>query len=516
VITGMDILAMHASQSPDKTAVITDSGRVVSYAQLNRRVNRAASALQQMGMGRGDRCLHVHYNGVEPVELGQALRKLQCVTTPMNYRLRGAEIAYLLNDSGAKVIVAGPEFIAHVDEARPLVENAAQRRWVAMVGDAEPPPGWESYEALLAGGVETEPDTPPEITGPTMVYTAGTTGNPKGAYRPQGVDPMVLFRWVQTFGLGGDDVHLLAGPGYHSAPAAFGTLQQIMGATLVIMRRFDAEQALRLIAEHRVSTSFMAPILVKRILDLPDEVKQRYDVSSMRALIVAAAPFPGDVKRRAVEYFGNSVWEFYGATETGIVTVIGPDDLLRKPQSCGRVMEGVEVLLLDDDGNEVGVNQPGELWSRSPGTFDEYLNKPEATQRNFRDGFFTVGDIAYRDEDGFIHICDRKVDMVLSGGVNIYPAEIEAMLHTHPAVEDCAVIGVPDADWGEQIKAVVKRREGARLDEDEVIAFLTERLADYKRPRSVDFVDEFPRDAAGKLLKRLIRDQYWEAAGRRI
>jgi fatty-acyl-CoA synthase/long-chain acyl-CoA synthetase len=517
VITGMDILAMHASQTPDKPALITDSGRVVTYAQLNRRVNRAASALQAMGMRRGDRCLHVHYNGVEPVELGQALRKLQCVTTPMNYRLRGAEIAYLLNDSGARLVVAGPEFVAHVDEARPLVENAEQRRWVAFCGDAEPPPGWESFERLLAGGVETEPDTPPEITGPTMVYTAGTTGNPKGALRPQGVNPMVLFGWIQTFGFTADDVHLLAGPGYHSAPAAFATLQQILGATLVILRRFDAEDALRLIAEHRVTTTFMAPILVKRILDLPERVRRRHDISSMRKLIVAAAPFPGDLKRRAVEYFGDSVWEFYGATETGIVTVIGPDDLLRKPQSCGRVMEGVEVQLLDESGNEVGVNQPGELWSRSPGTFGEYLNKPEATQRNFRDGgWFTVGDIAYRDEDGFIFICDRKIDMIISGGVNIYPAEIEAVLHTHPGVEDCAVIGVPDPDWGEAIKAVVKRRQGATLDEAEVIAFVSERRADYKRPRSVDFVDEFPRDAAGKLLKRLLRDRYWEKAGRSI
>lgn len=516
--TGMDILAMHAAQNPDKPALITDTGRTVTYAALNRRVNRAASALQQMGMQRGDRCVHVHYNGVEPVELGQALRKLQCVTTPMNYRLRGAEIAYLLNDSAARLIVAGPEFLDHVDEARSQVENAEQRRWVAMVGDAEPPPGWESYEALLAQGVETEPDTPPEITGPTMVYTAGTTGNPKGAYRPNGVNPMVLFGWIQTFGFTADDVHLLAGPGYHSAPAAFATLQQIIGATLVILKRFDPEQALRLIAEHRVNTTFMAPILVKRILDLPERVRSRYDVSSMRALIVAAAPFPGDLKRRAAEYFGNSVWEFYGATETGIVTVIGPDDLLRKPQSCGRVMEGVEVMLSDDEGNEITEpHKHGELWSRSIGTFGEYLNKPEATARNRREGgWFTVGDVAYRDEEGFVYICDRKIDMIISGGVNIYPAEIEAVLHTHPQIEDCAVIGVPDPDWGESIKAVVKPREGASLSEDEVIAFVTERMADYKRPRSVDFVEEFPRDAAGKLLKRLIRDRYWAAAGRAI
>jgi acyl-CoA synthetase (AMP-forming)/AMP-acid ligase II len=516
VISGTDILAMHAAAQPDKPAVITDGGRRATYAELNARVNRFASALRAMGMRRGDRCVQVQYNGIEPVEANHALRKLQCVATPMNYRLRGAEIAYLLNDSGARVIVAGPEFIPHIDEARAQVEDPGERRWVAVVGDAEPPPGWESYESLLAGGVESEPDSPSGITGPTMVYTAGTTGNPKGAYRPDGVDPAVIFQWVQTFGLSGDDIHLLAGPGYHSAPAAFANLQQIMGATLVAMRRFDAEQACRLIAEHRVTTTFMAPILVKRILDLPEAVRARHDVSSMRVLIVAAAPFPGDVKRRAVEYFGNTVWEFYGATETGIVTVIGPDDLLRKPESCGRPMDGVEVALLDDDGNEVGVNQPGELWSRSRGTFGEYLNKPEATQRNFRDGFFTVGDVAYRDEEGFIHICDRKVDMILSGGVNVYPAEIEALLHTHPAIEDCAVIGVPDPEWGESIKAVVKVRDGASLSEDEVIAFVSERMADYKRPRSVDFAEDFPRDAAGKLLKRLIRDRYWETAGRSI
>jgi fatty-acyl-CoA synthase/long-chain acyl-CoA synthetase len=516
VTSGTDILAMYAAAQPDKLAIITDGGQSRTYAQLNARVNRLASVLQQLGMQRGDRSVQMQFNGVHGVEISHGLRKLQCVATAMNYRLRGAEIAYLLNDSGARLIFAGPEFIEHIDAARSQVEDREKRHWIALVGDDASPPGWESYEQLLARGVETEPSALTEITGPTMVYTAGTTGNPKGAYRPKGADPAVIFQWIQVFGLTGDDVHLLAGPGYHSAPAAFAGLQQILGATLAVMRHFDAEQALRLIERHRVSTTFMAPILVKRIVDLPGEVRNRYDVSSMRALIVAAAPFPGDVKRRATEYFGEVVWEFYGATETGIVTVIGPEDLLRKPQSCGRPLDGVEVALLDDQGNQVGVNQPGELWARSNGIFGEYLNKPEATQRNFRDGFFTVGDVAYRDEEGFIFVCDRKVDMIISGGVNVYPAEIEAVLHTHPDVEDCAVIGVPDAEWGEQIKAVVKRRDGAPLGDQELLQFLGERIADYKRPRSVDFVEEFPRDAAGKLLKRLIRDRYWEAAGRSI
>jgi acyl-CoA synthetase (AMP-forming)/AMP-acid ligase II len=512
-----DILAMHAAATPDKLAVITDTGRSLTYAQLNARTNRVASVLQGVcGMQRGDRSLQMQFNGIHGAEIGHALRKLQCVATPVNYRLRGAEIAYLINDSGARVVFAGPEFIEHIEAARAQVADDSGRTYIAVIGDDEPPAGWQSYERLLAGASDEEPGTPSEITGPTMVYTAGTTGNPKGAYRPKGVDPAVIFQWVEVFGLRNDDVHLLAGPGYHSAPAAFAGLQQILGATLVILRHFDPVEALRLIEEHGVTTTFMAPILVKRIVDLPEEVRAKYDVSSLRAIIVAAAPFPGDVKRRAAEYFGNVVYEFYGATETGIVTVIGPDDLLRKPESCGKPLPGVEIALLDDAGDEVPVGQPGELWTRHPGLFGEYLNKPDATERNFRDGYFTVGDVAYRDDEGFIFICDRKVDMIISGGVNIYPAEIEAVLHQHPDVEDCAVIGVPDPEWGEQIKAVVKRRAGASLDDQQVLQFLGERVADYKRPRSVDFVEEFPRDAAGKLLKRLIRDRYWEAAGRRI
>jgi len=515
MIPGTDILAAHAAQQPDKPALIDEDGSVVAYAQLNARVNRVASAMQALGLRRGDRCVHVHYNVIEEFEIAHALRKLQAVSTPMNYRLRGAEIAYLLNDSGARVIVAGQEFTGPVDEARPSVEDAGSRHWLVL-GGGPAPAGWELYEDHVAAGTEKEPETPSEVTGPTMVYTAGTTGNPKGAFRPSGIGLETILQWVAAFGVTADDVHLLAGPSYHSAPGAFAGLQQILGATCVIMRRFDAEKALQLIDRHRVSTTFMAPILVKRILDLPTEVRSRCDVSSMRILIVAAAPFPADLKRRAVEHFGNVVYEFYGATETGMVTLISPEDLLRKPNSCGRPFTDVEVRLLDDEGNDVGIGRPGELWARSIQLLGEYFNKPQATQRNMRDGFFTVGDIAYRDEEGFIYICDRKIDMVISGGVNIYPAEVEATLLSHPAVADCAVIGVPDEEWGEALKAVVQLRGGTDAGPEELIAFCGERLAGYKRPRTVEIVDELPRDAAGKLLKRALRDRYWQAAGRHI
>ena len=510
-----DILAGHAAATPDKVALIDEDGRRVTYAELNRRVNRCCSALVAAGLRRGDRCLHMHHNRIEASELGHALRKLQIVTTSINWRLRDAEIAYLLNDSGASLIVAGEEFAAVVDEARAAVQDAAARRWWVL-GGAPAPPGWERYEDRLAAADDSEPPPPPEMTGPTMVYTAGTTGNPKGAYRPTGTRLEVILQWIQRFGFSSDDVHLLAGPGYHSAPAAFSALQGLIGATTVVMHRFDAERALRLIAEHRVTSTFMAPTLVKRILDLPEPVRRAHDVSSMRALIVAAAPFPADLKRRAVEYFGDCVFEFYGATETGIVTVIGPGELLAHPDSCGRPFPGVEIRLLDEQGNEVPDGEPGELWSRSVQLLAEYYNKPEATRSNSSEGFFTVGDIARRDADGYIQICDRKIDMVISGGVNIYPAEIEAALALHPAVEDCAVIGIPDEEWGESLKAVVKLRPEMTATPEQLIAWCGERLAGYKRPRSVDIVDDFPRDAAGKLVKRRLRDRYWEAAGRRI
>jgi acyl-CoA synthetase (AMP-forming)/AMP-acid ligase II len=244
-------------------------------------------------------------------------------------------------------------------------------------------------------------------------------------------------------------------------------------------------------------------------------VFSRYDTSSLRSIILGGAPCPYVLKERAIERFGECLWEFYGATETAIVTLLRPEDQLRKPGSCGKAGPGQEIRLLDAAGNEVPDGVPGEMWARNP-WLAEYYNKPEATASNTRDGFFSVGDIAYRDAEGYYYICDRKIDMIISGGVNIYPAEIEAVLIAHPAVADVAVIGVPDDHWGEAVKAVVELRPGVSASDEELIAFCGEQLADYKKPRSVDFVDELPRNPAGKLLKTLIRERYWKGVGRRI
>src|SRR5437773_1247426 len=276
-------------------------------------------------------------------------------------------------------------------------------------------------------------------------------------------------------------------------------------------------EALRLVGRHHCTTTFMAPTLLKRIVDLPAEVRARYDVSSMRSLVIAAAPCPMRVKEQAVAMFGPALYEFYGSTELGVNTVLRPEDVLRKPGSCGRAAPGVALAILDDDGRRAAPGTPGELFVRRyEGVFDEYYGNPTATAQTSRGERMSVGDVAWMDDEGFVYICDRKRDMIISCGVNIYPAEIEDALHRHPAVEDAAVFGVPDAEWGERVHAAIQLRPGERVTERELMDFCRAHLADYKAPREVSFHDDFPRDTAGKLVKRLLREPYWAGRTTRV
>ena len=504
-----DFLASHAESLPSKPAVILGE-RTHDFASLNRRANRAANVFKSLGCDAVDRVAIMSFNSIAGFEIANGVRRSGTVVVPVNYRLRGPEIAYLLNDSGAKVVVAGPDHVEAVAAAQPLVTG--DRRFIA-IGDRVPD-GWLSYRVLMDGAAETPPlDTAGDGLLASMIYTSGTTGNPKGAWRPNGVNVANVLQVISIFELTQSDVHLLCGPGYHSAVAFFSTLHQLLGATVVVQPKFQADEALDLIQVHRVSTTFMAPTLLQRLVDAQRDRPR--DVSSLRAIILGAAPCPFELKVRAEEVFGKVVWEFYGATETGINTVLRPEDQLSRPGSCGTAVPGQEIRLVGPDGEDVPDGEPGEFMVRNS-WLAEYYNRPDATGKSLHDGFFSVGDIAYRDAEGYYYICDRRIDMIISGGVNIYPAEVEAVLHAHPAVMDAAVIGVPDPKWGESVKAVVQLRPGAATSEDQLITFCAERLAGYKKPRSVDFVDELPRDAAGKLLKRAIREPYWAATGRRI
>ena len=507
----VDPVARHAAAQPDKPAVI-DGERRLSWREYHELRNRLVHSLARLGLAAGEHAVLYAHNSADVLLAGAAVRARGAVPVPMNHRLTPEEAAYILDNSDAAVLFAGDAFLPIVERVR---ENAKRLRHVVLLG-AERRPWAHHLDDLLAAGSPAPVEAAAGLGG-SMVYTAGTTGKPKGARRSAIDAAATLPRLAALHCVAPDDVHLVAGPLYHSAPGGFALYAHAMGQTVVVMRKFDAEDALRTIERHRCTTTFMAPTLLKRIVDLPAEVRKRYDVSSMRSIVVAAAPCPMRVKEEVLAYFGPVLYEFYGSTELGINTVLAPQDMLARPGSCGRAAPGVELAVLDDAGRPLPAGQPGELHVRRyEGVFDGYYKNDAATRETARGEWLSVGDVAWMDADGFVYICDRKRDMIISGGVNIYPAEIEDVLHRHPAVEDAAVFGVPDAEWGERVHAAVHLRAGARATAAELTTFCRQHLADYKTPRDVSFHDEFPRDTAGKLVKRLLREPYWAGRTSRV
>jgi acyl-CoA synthetase (AMP-forming)/AMP-acid ligase II len=358
-----------------------------------------------------------------------------------------------------------------------------------------------------------------EGPGATMIYTSGTTGKPKGAYRNV-IDQSTAIALLGFIGYTTDDIYLTSGPLYHSGPLAFMSGGLLLGQTAVIQRKFEPEDWLRLVDKYRVSSTFSAPPAIRLVCALPAEVKARYDRSSMRILVANAAPWSMALKQAYLADFPPaSLWEVYGSTELGVNCVLEPKDQLRKPGSCGRPAPQVELRLLGADGSEVtgsGPGHTGELYVRSTAVFNEYYKQPESYQAARHGDFHTVGDIAYRDDEGYYYICDRKNDMIISGGMNVYPAEIEAALEQHPGIFDVAVFGIPSEQWGEQVHATVVAAPGASLTQEDVVSFARQNLASYKCPRSVSFVAELPRTGSGKLLKRELRAPYWAGHSRQV
>lgn len=344
---------------------------------------------------------------------------------------------------------------------------------------------------------------------PTLAYTSGTTGKPKGVFRT-GAKRFDYLMWqADLCGARHDDVHLVAGPIYHAAPFAWGAFSLLLGNKVVIMPRFEAETFLRLVSEHKVGTTFMVPTMMRRLLNLPDEVRRKYDISSLRSITIAGEPFPYAIKKRCIEYFGEGkLFEFYGGTEIGVATHLKPEDQLRKPGSCGQTLEDIDILVLDDERREVPVGEVGNFYVKSPFLLDGYHNNPAATAANFYNDYFTVGDMGYVDEEGYYYLVDRAVDMIISGGVNIYPAEIEEVLYQHKGILAATVIGVPDSAWGEKVIACIVRHPGADLTAEQVIDHVGGNLATYKRPKEVIFLEELPLSTTGKVLKRELRRRY--------
>jgi acyl-coenzyme A synthetase/AMP-(fatty) acid ligase len=520
----MSTPAAIAEKHPGRIAVIYGNGEhVETYADLEQRSRRVGHLLRAWGLAPGDCVAALLGNDDEFFDVYWACHRTGLYFTPVNWHLQEDEIQYIVENCDAKVLLAHERFARVAAAVAPRVARLVKS---ASLGGAIP--GFEPLERALG---EIAPDKPLEnqLEGSVMLYSSGTTGRPKGVRRPlPGVpagDPRVAFAtaaFAGLFGMREGDVYLSPAPLYHAAPLAFCATQHRLGATTVVMRRFDPEDALRLIQDQRVTSSQWVPTHFKRLLSLPEAVRRKYDVSSLRVAVHAAAPCPIPVKEAMIAWWGDAILEYYAGTEGG-GTLVRAQEWLAHKGSVGRHWAGGKVHVLDEEGREVEEpNREGAIYFEAPPDPTQRFryHKDEAkTAGTYRGDLFTLGDIGYLDADGFLYLTDRQSHMIISGGVNIYPQETENHLITHPRVYDVAVIGVPNEEMGEEVKAVVvpapDAAPGPEL-EHELIEYCRAHIAHYKCPRTIDFVDELPRTETGKMAKRKLRDRYWEGHGSRI
>ena len=507
-----------AEQDPSHVALIDPDGREVAAKELFEESNRLVHGLRELGLERDDVVAAVLPNGAEFVELYLACLQSGWRLTPINHHLTAQEVAYIVRDCEAKAFVCAERFAEMGTAVVQELDFPKEGRFA--VGDID---GFRPYAELKEGQPSTRPEE--RAPGGVMNYTAGTTGKPKGVKRDQvdlDVDIVADMHaaFLMLFGIetNKDNVHLVVSPLYHTAVLTFASDSLHLGHTVVLMDDWTPEGTLERIERYRVTTSHMVPTQFRRLLALPEEVRSRADVSSLRTMVHSAAPCPVDVKRRMLDWWGPVIYEYYAATEGG-GTLVTPQEWEQKPGTVGKPWPISEIRILDDDGKPLPPNEAGTVWIKMAEYTFEYHKDRAKTDESWKEGFFTVGDIGYLDEDGFLFLADRKADMIISGGVNIYPAEVEAVLLTHPDVADAAVFGIPNEDWGEEVKAAIELKDGVEAGtelEEKLLAFCLEHLAKYKCPRSIDFVEEMPRDPNGKLYKRVLRDPYWKGRERAI
>jgi acyl-CoA synthetase (AMP-forming)/AMP-acid ligase II len=507
-----EALRMHAQLFPDKIGG-RDLARAMSFRTWNERACRLANALLGLGLDKGERVAVLAYNCVEWLEIYAAVAKAGLVAVPVNFRLTAPEILYVVDNAEARAFIVQQDLMEAVEAIRASL-SIPQSNYIHF-GAARAPAGYRAYEEMLSLAQDREPDIAVDLADPwTLMYTSGTTGKPKGAIRShRGSAHLSLVTEVEM-GFGRSDAALLVMPMCHANSLFFyGAFLYCGAETAVYSRRsFDPEHLLRTLAEDGSSFTSLVPTHYIMMLGLPERTRARYDVARVTKLLVSSAPARRDTKTAIMEYFKNSgLFELYGSTEAGWVTMLHPEEQFTKLGSVGRELVGSRrIKLLDPDGDEVPDGEAGELYSCNPYTFDGYWKLPEKTREAFRGEYCTVGDMARRDEDGFIHLVDRKSNMIISGGENVYPSEVENLLGGNPAVKEVAVIGVPDEKWGERVHAVVVLHGDANATAGELIDWCKARIAGYKRPRSVSFIreEEMPRTATGKILHRALRAKF--------
>jgi long-chain acyl-CoA synthetase len=499
-------LTRTAGLFPDKTALVGEHGSW-TYREFNSRVNCLAQAVAGLGLTKGDKAAILAKNCPEYLETYHALAKLGVWMVPVNHRLKASEVSYRLAHSQSSLLIIEPEFLGVINELEPEVVAQLKGR-VLVLGPQAPPKGFVSYEASLAGAPDLEPDVDLHHEDTLFLgYTGGTTGRSKAAIiSNRAIVVGYLYKHLE-YGYDQDEVAFYPGPFWHTAPRNC-SLSFYFGGTVVVSRGFSPRGYLESVERHRVTSSFLVPTMYKAILDLPDH--QKYDTSSLRVLNSGGGPMPVPLKKRVIERFGPILFEHYASTETLILCTIGGDAMLERPASVGRPVYDVHLRLLDDEGREVPQGQVGEIYIKAPSLFSGYYHDEEKTRQTFHQGWFTLGDMGRFDDQGYLYIVDRKADMVISGGENIYPKEVEDVLQLHPTVSEVAVVGVPDEHWGEALKALIVLNNGHKVSEQEILDYCGQRLADYLKPKSVEFVDELPKSPMGKVLKRKIRERFWQ------
>ncbi len=504
-----------AQEKPDAVAII-EGDRTFTYAEWNERANRLAEGFAQKGLSAQDIVVVRTQIRIEWAIISSALAKLGCSLLGANWRLTPSEIEYVLKNSGATAIICDDP------DPLPLREALTDLPIRLAVSVDTPAEGYEFFPHLMKN-FDTERISKGDA--PRIIYTSGTTGLPKGvvsnAQQLALNDPKVaeyLRDVAADRSASQDEVVLITLPMHHAAGPSALTGAMHAGNQIVLLRRFDAVEALRLIEKHRVTNWTGVPTMFKRIAGLPESVPARYDVTSIKKLGIGAAPVTTDLKDWIEDFFGEGLLsEGYGSTETGMITYMPPGRHKLKPGSCGRLHKNVDVQIRDEDGKEVATGDVGEIWVRTPVTIKEYLNAgPLDRDTMDAEGFFRIGDVGRMDEDGYLFITDRAKDMIISGGVNLYPAEIEAALSSHAAVQDVAVIGIPNTEFGEEVKAFVELKSEVQANAEDLLDHAAKHLASYKRPKTIEIIDELPRNTMGKILKRELREPYWKGQERNV
>ncbi len=517
------LLAEPIADHPDAVAVVDAHGGT-TWRRLDERVNRLVHVLRDRGLASGDTVVAMLGNQVEAIELSLACLHGGWVLVPVNWHWVAAELAYVIDDAAAAAVVVDARWL-HVMTSSLKAAGADVPVRLLVDGEAT---GFERYEQALADASAAEPDDA-ERGGP-MFYTSGTTGRPKGVRSmlsavggPPEVFTLLAHSLRPLIGLPpeGGGIQGVCGPLYHSAQWVFAMFAMACGASVVLQHRFDADELLTLIDDHQITNLHLVPTQMQRMLDVSETRRSPFDGSSLRAILHGAAPCPAGMKRRFIDWLGPIVSEYYGGTEGGFLAMISAGDWLERPGSVGRPMAIIEIVVVGVDGTRLGPGQVGDLYFRNlMGSDFEYHNAPEKTaSAHLEAGLGTLGDIGYLDEDGFLYLSDRRVDMVVSGGVNIYPAEIEGVLMSHPAVADVAVFGIPDDEMGEQVRAALELHDGWTWSEEtqtSVVALCRDQLAGYKCPRSFELHPSLPRSEAGKLQKRTLRDPHWAGRASKI